>query len=342
MRSFGMLTVITAVAFAGVACGQTDSSTGPVQGSWDDVVAAAKKEGAVQLYSSQHPANLEALKEAWSKAYPEIDLEFVRGTDKDMIPRVEVENRTGQAVADVNTLTDAAWINNAAVSGQFSTDLVGPAFDNPDYRPQTNIKNNRFFLTTAATFGMGWNTDAYPDGFKTPTDLLKPELEGRIGIVNPVGIASYIDLYDFYAKTYGSDYLEKLAALHPRIYPSALGISQALNSGEIVATPTVQPLVREVAVGAPVDWVLPQVPWGTPFYSHVLSVAPHPNAAQVLANFLATPEGQTALATGNATALPSIPGAVAYAGDIHTPDATKLTPEAVEKGSVQWEKLFQQ
>ena len=118
-------------------------------------------------------------------------------------------------------------------------------------------------------------------------------------------------------------------------------MAQALTSGEIVVSPSVQPLVTEVNSGAPVDWVLPQQPWGTPWYSHVLNTAPHPNAAQVLANFLVTVAGQTALNDGYAAALPNIPGAVARAQDIALPNPEDLTPEKVEQYSQQWQKLFQ-
>ena len=217
----------------------------PCPATWDDVVAAAKGEGSVLLYSSQKPANLDALKVAFEQEYPEISLEYVRGTDADINPKVEVENQTKRGTADVHMLTDAAWIETAAESGTYSTDLVGPAFDTPEYEPQTSIISDKFFLTSAAVFSLGWNTTALPGGLQKPEDLLDPALKGKIGIVNPSGIASYVDFYRFFEKNFGADYLQKLAELKPRIYPSALGVAQALTSGEIVATPMVQPLVRE-------------------------------------------------------------------------------------------------
>lgn len=332
---------IAASTFGLAACGGSSSSSGPVEGSWDDVVAAANKEGSVMLYSSQKPANLEALKAAFNAKYPDISMDFVRGTDAEINPRIETENKTGKGIADVHMLTDAAWIQNAADSGAYSADLVGPALEAPAYEPDKSVINDRFFLSSAAVFALGWNTNAVPGGLTTPQDILNPAYKGKIGIVNPTGIASYVDLYRFYAKTYGEDYWEKLAALEPRVYPSALGVAQALTSGEVVVSPSVQPLVTEVDAGAPVNWKLPPTPWGTPWYSQVVGVAPHPNAAQVLADFMVTVEGQTALNSGYAAALPDIPGAVARAQDIASPDVAELTPEKVEQYSEQWQKLFQ-
>ncbi|WP_373418911.1 ABC transporter substrate-binding protein [Rhodococcus opacus] len=336
-----LMAVAAVAAFASAACGSGGSgSTGPVSGTWDDVVAAAKAEGSVLLYSSQKPANLDALKVAFEQEYPEISLEYVRGTDADINPKVEVENQTKRGTADVHMLTDTAWIETAAGSGTYSTDLVGPAFDAPEYEPQTSIISDKFFLTSAAVFSLGWNTTALPGGLQKPADLLDPALKGKIGIVNPSGIASYVDLYRFFEKNFGADYLQKLAELKPRIYPSALGVAQALTSGEIVATPMVQPLVREKESGAPVDWALPSPPWGTPWFTHALSAAPHPNAAQVLANFMVTPAGQKALSHGYASALPGIEGSVARAQDIALPNPSDLTPESLTEYQSDWEKRF--
>lgn len=333
----GAAVVMSAVV---TACGGGAGSTSSVEGDWEEVVSAAKEEGSVMLYSSQNIAILESLKAAWNEQYPEINLEFVRGTDADLNPRIETENRTGKGTADVHVVTDTAWIATASDSGNYSQDLRGPAFENPEYRPESSIKNGTFFLDVAATFGMGWNTNAVPDGLTNPTDVLNPKYKGKIGIVNPVGIASYVDLYDFYTENFGADYEQKLATLEPRIYPSALGVAQALTSGEIVVAPMVQPLIREVASGAPVNWALPKPSWGTPFYGHVTSVAPHPNAAQVLADFMISREGQAAQAIGVATSLPGIPGATADAHTIETPDPNQLTAQYVDQKSQEWEELF--
>ncbi len=332
---------VAAVTMLAACGGDPGASGGPVDGRWDDVVAAAKSEGKVTLYSSQKPANLEALKKAFEAEYPEITLDFVRGTDVDINPKVETENRTGKGIADVHMQTDAAWMKTAAESGTYTTDLVGPSLKAPDYQPEKSIVDGQFALTSAAVFSLGWNTDAVPGGLRTPQDVVNPDYRGKIGVVNPTGIASYVDMYSFYAKTYGEDYWKQVAALSPRIYPSALGIAQALTSGEIWVTPTVQPLVTEVGSGAPVNWALPTSPWGTPWYTSALSAAPNPNAAQVLVDFMMTRAGQSALNSGYAAVLPDIPGAVARAQDIATPDTDNLTPDKVREFSQSWAEDFQ-
>lgn len=334
--------VATSLALVLAGCGGDDSASGgeAVEGDWDAVVAAANKEGEVLLYSSQNPVRLDALEVAFEKAYPDIDFEYVRGTDAELNPKVEVENQTGKGAADVHMVTDAAWITAASESGQYSADLRGPDFDAAEFDRDANTIDDTFFLTSAAVFAMGWNTDAVPDGFEQPQDMLDEEYAGKIGVVNPQGIAAYVDFYSFYEDNFGPDFLEQLADLEPRIYPSALGIAQALTSGEIVAAPGVQPLVAEVDSGAPVDWKLPEPAWGTPWFSHVLKAAPHPNAAQVLADFMVTSEGQAALNVGYASVFGETDGAVADASDISLPDPEDLTSEKVQAYQQEWESLF--
>ncbi len=336
--------VATAVAtlMMAAACGSDETPPSPVSGNWDDVVAAANAEGSVRLYSTQHPANLEALRIAFTAQYPQITLEVTRGTDVEMNPRIETENRTGKGIGDVHMSSDPSWIKNASVSGTYSTPIVGPAFDDPAYERDRSVIDDQLFLTSAAIFALGWNADAVPQGLRSPGDLLDPALKGRIGVVNPGGFAAVVDEYMFFEKNWGNgDFNEQLAAQSPRIYPSSLAIAQALSSGEIAATPMVQPLVREMASGAPVGWVLPEPAWGTPWYSLVLASAPHPNAAQVLANFMITEAGQEALSYGYGSALPNISGSVGRAQDIPLPDTAALTPELTGKFQEQWERSFQ-
>ena len=334
--------LVTGVVLTLAACGggSGGSDNKAVDGEWDEVVAAANEEGSVLLYSSHNPVNLEALKTAFEAEYPDISMEFVRGTDAELNPKVEVENQTGQGAADVHMVTDTAWINSAIESEAYSVDLLGPEFDTENYQADGMVKGDKFALMSIAVFALGWNTDTYSKGLEDVPDVIDPSLEGKIGIVNPSGIAVYVDLYRYLEKTYGEDFLTDLADLNPRVYPSALGIAQALTSGEVSAAPIVNTLVNDVAAGAPVDWKLAPKPWGAPWYTHVLSAAKHPNAAQVLANFMATKAGQTALSAGYGSTLPDIEGAVATADQVTLADASDLTPEDVAEFSAKWEELF--
>jgi iron(III) transport system substrate-binding protein len=341
-KSLRLGALVTGLVLTLAACGGSSGGapSGAVDGDWDDVVAAANEEGSVMLYSSHNPVNLEALKKAFEDEYPDISMEFVRGTDAELNPKVEVENQTKRGTADVHMLTDTNWINSAAESGTYSAELIGPEFDSGNYDEATSLIADRFALTSVAVFALGWNTDILPEGLADVPDVIKPELKGKIGIVNPTGIAVYNDLYRFLESTYGEEFIADLAELEPRIYPSSLGIAQALTSGEIAAAPIVNTLGAEKASGAPVDWKLAPQPWGAPWYTHALSAASHPNAAQVLADFIASEEGQTALSAGYASTLPGIEGAVATADEVTLADASDMSPDDLKARESEWESLF--
>ena len=343
-RSLGLGTLVSGLVLTLAACGGSSNgstASGPVEGDWDDVVAAAEDEGSVMLYSSHNPNNLDALEKAFEATYPEIDFEYVRGTDAELNPKVEVENQTGRGTADVHMVTDTNWINSAAESGTYSADLTGPEIlDSGNYEDEKSLIADRFVLTSVAVFAVGWNTDVLPAGLDDVPDVIKPELKAKIGIVNPTGIAVYNDLYRFLEDTYGKEFVDDLAALEPRVYPSALGIAQALTSGEIAAAPIVNTLGAEKDSGAPVDWKLAPKPWGAAWYTEALSVAPHPNAAQVLVDFMASKEGQTALSAGYAATLPDIEGAVAQASDVTLADPSDLTADDLTARESDWESLF--
>lgn len=335
--------VAATMVLAGCSSGGGGSSE--LAGSWDEIVAAANEEGAVTIYSTHSPSNLELLKQAFEAEYPDITLTYVRGTDADVLPKIEVENQTGSGVADVHMTTDAGWIDRSLDAG-YSADIAFPNVEDPDFVSEDSVIGDKFFLTSATIFGLGWNTNEVPEGLETPEDVLNPRFKGKIGIQNPNGIPTYIDMYRRLAVDYGAGWLDQLATMEPRIYPSAVAITQALASGEVwVAPMSANNILTEAAKGAPVGFAVPEKPFGVPWYTHILASAPNANAGQVLANFLLTPEGQAAISADYIAALPNVPGtgvpgSDVVAQDVKLPDPDGLDPESVAADQAAWEQKF--
>lgn len=342
MRSTRLLLALVAAAtsIALTACGGSSEPKAATSGSWSDVVAAAKKEGQVTLYSSQNPKNLDSLKAAFEKKYPGIKMDYVRNVDADNATKIEAEKQTGNSSADVYVTATASWIKDVGSKGDYAVDVRGASFDAPAYKATSSLQDGKYFLVGAAVLGLGWNTDIFPQGAKSYDDLLDPSLSGKIGITEPTS-GAYVDFYNFVKKHAGDDFLPELAKLKPRIYPSTLGISQALTSGELGAALVVQPLITEKESGAPVDWALPDPAWGARWIGMALSASPHPNAAQVLADFMVSEAGQVAMSQGYAAALPDIKGSVSNAQDVPEQDLSLQTPEAVAAYQEEWSALFE-
>lgn len=352
-----LLAVLIAVlAITAAACGDDGSSDGasestattkaaseaPGSGNadWDAVVADAEAEGSVTYYSTQNLPNVEALEKAFEAEYPKIDMTIVRGLPNDLHPRLETEASTGKGEADVYTTADVRWIAEKDVEG-FFTEVSGPNFESADFDRAKYNPDGTWFVSHAATLGFGWNTELFPEGLEGYEDLLTDELAGgKIGIVEPGGEAQ-LDWYTYIEEEFGEDYIKDLAAQEPRIYAGGTAIIEALTSGEIFATPYASPTIRAaIENGAPLDWDLPAKAWGTLFDSVVLESAPHPAAAQVLANFMLTKEGQTALATDYVSVMPDIDASLLPIDSIRSQPGA-LTPEAIAEAQEEWRALFQ-
>ncbi|GAC84842.1 hypothetical protein GP2_026_00790 [Gordonia paraffinivorans NBRC 108238] len=338
-RLVGALAAAT-LALTVAACGGGSEPSGPVDGPWENVVEAAKKEGKVTLYSTQAAPRLADLEKAFEKEYPEIDLEVVRGVDADLLSKIDAESRSGKGIGDVAVITDVSWMK-ANADNDVAVSVVGPAFDAPDYNRATSIVDDRFFLEGAVILGLGWNTKAVPGGIKDPRDLLDPSLKGKIGIVNPATSPTYLDYYAHLEKYYGGeDFIKKLAAQNPRIYPSNQPLGQAVASGEVSVGLMTDPMLQAKNSGAPVDWTAGPHVWGAKWYGLVLGSSPHPNAAQVLADFMVTPAGQAATTPGYASVLPGIEGSVADAQKVADQNLDVTTGQGAQKYRSELEQIL--
>ena len=67
-------------------------------------------------------------------------------------------------------------------------------------------------------FGYGWNTDDVPDGLSDMTDVLDPEFEGKIGVVEP-SLEALVDFWKYLEEQYGEDFVTQLADQQPADLP---------------------------------------------------------------------------------------------------------------------------
>jgi iron(III) transport system substrate-binding protein len=331
------------VSGQGIALAQATGAANPAASrsvpaaEWAKIVEAAKKEGSVTIYSPQGLLVLNELGDKFKKEYG-ITLKVVRQGDFESWPKVDAEFSTGRGIADLFVSADEGIVKDRHSKG-YSVAPKGPAFDNPVYDRATRIPQGTYFENNAFVAAIGWNKELFAAGLKDYPDILKPELAGKIGVANPA-TQTFVDFYMFLEANYGADFLSRLAALRPRIYPGALPIGQAVTSGEIAVFAYGQPLIDEQKKGAPVDWTLPKKVWGARFWGQILKSSPNPNAAQVLANYMVTPAGQEALARMTASVLPNIPGTLTTTNNVHRQDLTKLTPDAVKAYQEKWRALF--
>ncbi|WP_030664936.1 ABC transporter substrate-binding protein [Streptomyces cellulosae] len=338
------ITTLLVSACGGGSDNNAESKVVPASAGLDQLVAAAKKEGQITVYSAQDLTSLNNLAKAFETKYPGIDVKTVRGVDGDLGVKVETEFNTGKHIADMYVSASLSWVKPQAEAGRFLAPTGPELTGKGDYDTKQYVHEGNYFETNSAVLTFGWNTKLHPQGLTDYPDLLDPSLAGgKIGVVEPTA-PSLVDFYLWLEETYGADYVKKLAAQKPRIYPSSLPMGEALQSGEIAAGSFIAPIALDPAKkkGAPVDYRMPpEGAWGARYYGMVLKGAPHPNAGQLFANFMVTAEGQKLITPSAGSVLPDVPGTVITNDKVRIQDPAKLTPDAVTAYQKKWKSLFQ-
>jgi iron(III) transport system substrate-binding protein len=350
-RTSKLLATLLCMAVVVSACGgkSSGSATSATAGdaanispAWAATLEAANKEGVVRMYSTLVPAINTDLEKAFHKAYPKIDLQITRVVGEDVSAKLDAERTTGADGADIVDHINFPWMFDPTHASYF-VKPTGPDATGPTWEGTDNLVDGVFQLSVLTALGISWNTDLDKTAPKGYQDLLSPDLaNGKIGLVDNVSSSS-ADLYAWLTDKFGPDYLTKLAAQKPKFYASAVPLQQALLSGEVAvgvwgANAIVQP---EKAKGAPIDFTLGDPAWSTVNYTYMLKWAKHPNAAQVLFNFMASPAGQAVLGKGNISSQKDVPGTLATPDKV-TPLNVKRTlqPGWVAANQAAWRKTF--
>ena len=260
-----------------------------------------------------------------------------RQIDNVLATQITAEEGTGKANADVWVANSKAYVLGALKNG-WVADNATPSYFSKGYDRSIFAKPGKSFIVGSAVLGYGWNTSAYPAGLKSFKDLANPALSGKLGVLQPLSPVA-VDWYLWLQETYGKDFITKLAALHPRIYPSSVPMQQALTSGEIAAGSFLPTTTLDlISQGAPVQFKLPEHPWNTPYYEMILKQAPHPAAAQLLADFMLSPEGQGAVNHHIGAVLKNVPETSYVIPRIQK--LNELSPAKVTAFQSYWNSLF--
>lgn len=303
---------LSAVVMMVSACFGGTPAAPLVQGPWEDVVAAAEKEGRVNLYSVGPPVQNKRLVEAFNETYPDIKVDITRGAGE-LPGRVVSEIESESEGADVFLYTDPEFFTD------ISDDLL--VLDGPNVTGWSEdfwAVESRAIIPTRYPWTMFvWNTDVFPQGFRTWDDLLAPEVTGRLATRSDV-TASMAGTLDFMEQELGPDYLKALGKQNPKFYASAVPMGQAVASGEAgvtyISTPSIFTDLKDQ--GAPVDFAYPKPGFAIEWGGGAPATSKRPNAARVFMDFLMSDKGQAALNSDGlgAAGRPDIEGSIDMSG----------------------------
>jgi iron(III) transport system substrate-binding protein len=303
----------------------------PVLAAWDQLVAAAQKEGKIVISGPPVPEARTRMPEAFKQRF-NIEMEYLAVNSSQLASRIETERAAGQYTIDVSlggpdtvyaTFLVNKWLDPlkpALILPEVVDPKVWPT-GGPWFRDPSGEMSLQLF-NTINPIGYINTSSVSPDELKTADDLLNPKWKGKLASYDPsvngggliAGSVIYIvkgpdfakDLYKGQEIAYTRDYQQIADWVAHGSYPICLAITPVYMNQYEGAVP-----VQEL--------VLPDLPTALAGGYGIVSLwnqAPHPNAAKVFVNWIASKDGV------------SVYGAVDQSAPVRTDvDATAWVPQ---------------
>ena len=262
----------------------------------EKLIAGAKKEGSVSIYTSLQTADIGKLAAAFEKKYG-VKVVPWRAGSEDIVQRSVQEARANRFTVDVME-TNGPELESMhrenilqLVKSPYLSDLIAPAI----------LPHGEWVGTRLNVFVQAYNTKLVkkPDLPKTWEDLTNPKWKGKIGIEQEdsdwvAGI--FGDIGDARARKVFKDIV---TANGMSVRKGHTLLTQLVVSGEVPLALTVYNYKAEQLKkqGAPIDWFTVVNAIARPNGMAVARKAPHPHAAVLFYDFELSPEGQQIIAS---------------------------------------------
>ena len=301
---------------------------------------AAKKEGKVLMAAGMPPKALRALRKAFNKRFPGVKAKVIASTGSNAASRILTETKVGNATIEVAQATTS--------SGQplLDSGLV----QSVDYAKTFGVPNkgilfgNRFVPWFDLVYVMAYNTkklsrDQVPTTWEGMT---APEWKGRKLVLVARGHP-----FQYLPKVWGEekvlDLATRLKAQEPILTPrGGAQVIEAIVSGQALIGPIHlnRVLTAKVLKKAPIDYVWLNVTPVLKFYSFAVSKVANPNAAQLMAGWLATPEAGQIMEKHSFRALTSLESG-SETGKLLAASKTRIAATALTAKMAKQEKVWQ-
>ena len=310
--SFATALSFVLILFLAEARGQ-----GSWQTEWERVLAAAEKEGQVNIGGPPGDVYRFALMEVFQKKYPKIKVEWDGAEGRAKIPRIVRERGAGIFNMDIYIGGSGSPLGALKPIGAF--DLFRPELILPDVVDDAKwheglnagfVDTEKKFIyafdgTTQDIVYVNWDFVSKND-FKAFKDLLDPKWAGKIVWEDPRREGSGLNTAQIFLLSYGEGFLKKLLTEQKIVftfdrrqltewvvrgrYP--IGISVAEDQLKLFLEQGVGKSLKPLE-----DTTLSKL-YSQGFGSAaVFNRRPHPNATKVYLNWLLSKEGQTSWVT---------------------------------------------
>ena len=261
----------------------------------DRIVAGAKKEGTLTLYTTIAEKDLPAIVGPFEKKYGIKVNTWRAGTDK-VLQRSVAEHAAKKY--DVDAIHFGAPEMEALAREKVLAPVESPV--QKDLLPGSVPAHKAWTSTILSVWVQAYNTNALrkEDLPKTYRDLANPKYKGKLGIEakNDDWFATIVHLMG--GEKEGVKFFQDVVAangMSPRSGHTLL--TNMVVSGEVPLALTVYNYMPEQAKkkGAPIDWIALEPAVARANAVGVAAKAPHPNAALLFYEYILGPEGQKAM-----------------------------------------------
>ena len=300
----------------------------------DKLAGEAARTGNIVWYESTPDDQAAKIVEAFGKRFPNLKLEHVRDTGGNSIgARIVQESQAGARVGDVGT-------SGAAILLPLIDRNLVRKIDWAGYGLGKDLAPTPYGVrTTAVIYVLLYNTQLVSEAAapKNWLDLLNPQWDGKIGIwIRGEGQGS---LAAVWGEEKTVDFVKKLNALHPVTLKSTFPLAQQIAAGELWVGlglhHSAQPPIRR---GAPIKFVVTDPAATSTLYSFVPAKAANPAGGELVALWLATPEGAKAYEDATDRGNPVLPNTKAHAL-LAGRTVAEFPPDQADKEAAMVEKM---
>jgi iron(III) transport system substrate-binding protein len=286
------------------------SETDP-SAEWEQIVAAARREGRVALNGPPTSEAREALVEGFQRQYPEIQVDYTGSAGSAVPPKLFAERDAGQFRVDLivnGTTTQLDLVQGNAL------DPIAPYLVGPNARDTSRWQGGKLdFVDSAQTYNVVYGNTvktpfAYhpgqvsPDEIRSFKDLLNPRWKGRMAMYDPRSAGSGLSLATFWYThdELGREFIRQLLAQNLVFSRDDRQLLDWVVRGQyaIAIAPAERMMTEFRSKGVPVHLIGGEsVREGTYLAAGTSSVGvvnrpPHPNALRVYLDYLLSREGQ--------------------------------------------------
>jgi iron(III) transport system substrate-binding protein len=288
-----LLSSLFAVAFALVA-----GAISPARSqSLDELHKSALKEGGgLNFYATLAQINAEIVLPAFEKRFPGIKINHVDATSDQLVARAVSEARGGRTLGDVFQvpLENVVQLHDQGL-------LLDTSLPESSAYPD-GLKGTFWIASDLQYFIAAWNTnlvkkDEEPKSFD---DFINPRWKNRL-IAEPRDLEMLLAFakYRFKSDEKAIDYWKKVALNNVEFHKGHSDLAELLVAGQasVCLTCYSHHYPQRIKKGAPLNYMLTEGVAsinGTAIFKN----APHPNAAQLFARWVASQDGQKIMAQG--------------------------------------------